>query len=231
MARLLYDLAGAHPDFRFSPYCWRSKLALAHKGLDVETVPWRFMDKDRIAFSGQGRVPVLVDGDEVVSDSWRIALYLESTYPDAPALFGGPQAQALARFINGWADGVQLPGLTRLVLADIPATLHEGDLPYFHSSREQRLGMSLAAACADRDTRVQEFRASLIPVRMALKNQPFLCGDAPAYADYIVFGGFQWARCVSDFPVLADDDAVGLWLERMLETAGPAARRMPALRA
>ena len=62
MAIKLYDLAGAEPDRRFSPYCWRTRMALAHKGLEVETIPWRFTEKDAIAFSGQGRVPVLIDG-------------------------------------------------------------------------------------------------------------------------------------------------------------------------
>ena len=64
----LYDLAGAEPERRFSPYCWRAKLALAHKGLPFDTTSWRFTDKDVIAFSGQGQVPVLVDGDRVVFD-------------------------------------------------------------------------------------------------------------------------------------------------------------------
>ena len=66
MALQLYDLAGAEPERRFSPYCWRTKLALMHKGLAFETIPWRFAEKDAIAFSGQGRVPVLVDGDRAV---------------------------------------------------------------------------------------------------------------------------------------------------------------------
>ena len=35
MAMRLYDLAGADPNLRFSPYCWRAKFALAHKGLAV----------------------------------------------------------------------------------------------------------------------------------------------------------------------------------------------------
>src|SRR6266446_7829836 len=60
MAIKLYDLAGAETDRRFSPYCWRARMALAHKGLEVETIPWRFAEKDAIAFSGQGRVPVLI---------------------------------------------------------------------------------------------------------------------------------------------------------------------------
>ena len=44
MPIILHDLAGADPALRFSPYCWRTKLALAHKGLAVTTLPWRFRD-------------------------------------------------------------------------------------------------------------------------------------------------------------------------------------------
>ena len=58
MALRLYDLAGAELERRFSPYCWRIKLALMHKGLPFDTMPWRFTEKNAIAFSGQGRVPV-----------------------------------------------------------------------------------------------------------------------------------------------------------------------------
>src|ERR1700727_3267877 len=102
MSIVMHDLAGADPEIRFSPYCWRTRFALAHKGLPVETVPWRFTDKAAIAFSGQGRVPVIHDGESVVADSWAIAEYLEQSYP-APSLFGSATAQAHARFINGWA--------------------------------------------------------------------------------------------------------------------------------
>jgi glutathione S-transferase len=72
-----YDLAGAEMERRSSPYCWRTKVALMHKGLPFDTIPWRFNEKNAIAFSGQDRVPVLRDGDQVVSDSWTIAIYLE----------------------------------------------------------------------------------------------------------------------------------------------------------
>ena len=36
MAITLYDLAGAETDRRFSPFCWRTRMALAHKGLAFE---------------------------------------------------------------------------------------------------------------------------------------------------------------------------------------------------
>ena len=69
MALTLYDLAGADANRRFSPYCWRIRLAIGHKELPVETIPWRFTDKEMIAFSGQGRVPVLVDAGKALAGS------------------------------------------------------------------------------------------------------------------------------------------------------------------
>jgi len=53
----LYDLAAAEDDRRFSPYCWRIRMALAHKGLAVKTIAWRFTERDAIAFSGSERRP------------------------------------------------------------------------------------------------------------------------------------------------------------------------------
>src|SRR6478672_11567394 len=85
MTIVMHDLAGADPALRFSPYCWRARMALAHKGLAVETIPWRFTEKAALEFSGQGRVPVIRDGARVVSDSWAIVEYLEDTYPDRPS--------------------------------------------------------------------------------------------------------------------------------------------------
>lgn len=217
MAIVMHDLAGADPALRFSPYCWRIRMALAHKGLPVETVPWRFTEKDAIAFSGQGRVPVIRDGDTVVSDSWAIADYLERTYPDRPSLFGGPLGQVHARFINAWADSVLMGGITRLIVRDLLDVVDPKDRAYFRESREKRFGMTLEAVQEHREERVAEFRASLLPVRLVLSKQAWLGGDAPSYADYIVFGSFQWPRCASRFELLEKDDPVAAWRERALD--------------
>jgi glutathione S-transferase len=225
--RKLYDLAGAEPERRFSPYCWRTKLALAHKRLPVEAIPWRFSEKDAIAFSGQDRVPVLIDGERVVSDSWEIATYLEEVYPDRPSLFGAPAAIAVTRFVNAWADTVLVPGIVRLVVTDIDAHLHANDRAYFRQSREKRFGMRLEEVSADRDARIVPFRQSLEPMRVVLRAQPFLGGASAAYADYVVFGCFQWARCISAFPLLATDDPLHAWRERLLDAFDGLARRAP----
>jgi glutathione S-transferase len=220
MVIAMHDLAGADPALRFSPYCWRIRMALAHKGLAVETIPWRFTEKAALAFSGQGRVPVIRDGDTVVSDSWAIAEYLEDAYPDRPSLFGGPTGRAHARFINGWADGVMLGGIARLIVRDLLDVVDPKDRTYFRESREARFGMSLEAVQEGRETRVADFRASLLPVRLVLSKQAFLGGDTPSYADHIIFGSLQWPRCVSRFELLAADDPIAAWRERMLDLFG-----------
>jgi glutathione S-transferase len=47
-----YDLAAADPRIMFSPFCWRVRMALLHKGLDFTVVPWRFSDRSATAASG-----------------------------------------------------------------------------------------------------------------------------------------------------------------------------------
>ncbi|MDR0577027.1 MAG: glutathione S-transferase family protein [Candidatus Accumulibacter sp.] len=224
-SRLLYELAGEDASLRFSPYCWRSRMALLHKGLEFTTLPWRFTEKEAIAFSGQGQVPVLVDGETVVFDSWAIAEHLERAHPDAPSLFGGAAGQAVTRFVNEFTDTVVNAGLSRLLVSDIYPLLHEKDRAYFRASRERRFGKPLEEVTANRDADLARFRQSLDPFRRTLAHQPFLGGSAPLYADYILFGSLQWARCVSALEVLANDDALLAWRERLLDAFDGHARR------
>jgi len=212
----LYELAGADGSRLFSPYCWRIRLALLHKGLRFQSIPWRFTDKDVIAFSGQGRVPVLIDGKHTISDSWAIAEYLDAEYPSCPSLFGSDYSRALTRFIQSWTDEVVEMQVLRMIIVDIYEHLHEKDKAYFRRTREQHLGAPLESSMRDRDECLQAFRNSLAPLRMTFETQPFLGGDEPIYADYIAFSPFQWARCTSSFQLLLGSDPVAAWRNRML---------------
>ena len=160
---------------------------------------------------------MLVDGETTVGDSWAIAVYLEERYPDRPSLFGGPGGLAPTRFVNAWADATLNLGIVRLIVADILPLLHDKDKAYFRQTREQRFGMPLEAICADRESRLPAFRQTLDPLRVVLKRQPYLGGEQPTYADFIVLGSFQWARCVSSFELLAPDDSVAAWRTRLLD--------------
>jgi glutathione S-transferase len=225
MAIKLYDLAGENIERRFSPYCWRTKMALTHKGLEFETIPWRYADKPKIAFSGSERVPVMVDGDRTVADSLKIAEYLEDNYVERPSLFGGIHARAAARFVNSWADLVLHAALAPLLLIDVLEHLDPGDRAYFRESREQRCGMTLEAFAADTKGHIAALRNALEPLRVTLATQPFIGGDSPLYPDYIVFGSLQWARSVGKTRLLETTDPVEAWRERLLDAFGGFARK------
>lgn len=224
MSIILHDLAGADPDLRFSPYCWRTRFALAHKGLEVETIPWRFSEKAALAFSGQDRVPVIRDGDRIVFDSWTIAEYLDDHYP-TPTLFGGDGGRAHARFINAWADAILVAGIAPLIVPDLVDIVAPQDRAYFRTSREARFGMTLESLRATRDERLPAFQASLTPLRMTLRRQPWLGGDQPSYADFIVGGTLMWPRCASRFPVIAPEDSLSEWFTRLLDLFGGLGRK------
>ena len=228
MAITMYDLCGAEAERRFSPFCWRARMALAHKGLQVDTVPWRFTEKDKLPQPNAGRVPVIIDDGRVVHDSTAIADYLEEHYPDRPSLYGGEVGRGLARFVQNWTETVLQPGLIRLVLLDIHRHLGPADQTYFRADREKRFNATLEDVVKDREARLPAFRASLDPLRRTVERQPFVSGNASAYADYIVFGAFQWARAISEFELLAADDPVRAWRGRVLGLFGGLAGRAPA---
>jgi glutathione S-transferase len=69
----------------FSTNVERVALALAHKGLAVESVVIDYADRSPvIEVSGQPLVPVIVDDGRVVADSTTVLRYLEETRPDPP---------------------------------------------------------------------------------------------------------------------------------------------------
>ena len=220
----MYDLAGANPDVRFSPFCWRTRMALAHKRLDVHSIPWRFVEKDKIAFSGQALVPVIRDGDNVVSDSWAIAEYLDATYPEQPKLMDGAQGKALANFARHYAQTMINPVALKAVLLDIYKCIDEGDKAYFRETREKRVGMTLEAFTATPQASLAAMKTAAAPLRAVVQSQPFVHGDRPAFGDYCIFGTFMWARNVSSVKLLEEDDPVHAWRERMLDLFGGLAR-------
>ncbi|MSP67924.1 MAG: glutathione S-transferase family protein [Alphaproteobacteria bacterium] len=227
MAITLYELV-AREDRRLSPFCWRTRMALKHKGLEATIEPISYSNKERIKFSGQDRVPILVDGKTVVTDSWRIAGYLEDTYPKQPSLFGGASARGEALFINRWADANLNPAIIRLIVREMYDLVLPEDRDYFVRSREARFGMPLDQLHATRDQHWDAFERALLPIRQVVSEQPYICGTAPGYGDYIVFGSLQWPRLMAATELLKRDDPVYAWRERMLGLFDGYGRSAPA---
>ncbi len=228
MTILLYELAGRDAGRPFSPHCWKTVMSLAHKGLDFERRSVPFTQVGGVEGGASRTVPILRDGDRVVSDSFAIAVYLDEAYPDRPSLFGGPGGVATARFMERWSQLTLHSYLGAAALLDIHALLAPTDQAYFRDSREKRFGKSLEEVPVDREQKLGAFRAALEPLRSTLTYQPFVGGQTPLFADYIVFGALQWARIASPFQVLAEDDPVAGWFGRCLDLHDGIGRRVAA---
>ena len=215
--RQLYELCGENRDVRFSPYCWRVRLMLDHKGLDYDTVPITFIEKQPLENASSRTVPVLNDDGTWVKDSFEIALYLDDTYPDSP-LFGDGIARAQAVVLNDWVNSTIARGIFPMIVADIHRQLDPKNAAYFRETREKFLGCTLEDAQGTRAERLAPFRVSLSPLRAALKRGDWLAGEAPGWLDYAVFGTFVWSHMVSDIELLEKDDILHAWRERMFDT-------------
>ncbi len=85
----------------------RVTLALAHKGLEFETVSLDPADRAPVrALSGQDLVPVLVDGERVVADSTAILRHLEERFPEPPLFPAGAAARAEVDVFVDWFNRV-----------------------------------------------------------------------------------------------------------------------------
>jgi glutathione S-transferase len=226
----LYELKGRN-ERRYSLFSWRTRMALRHKGLEFETRPVRLSDKTAIEFSGGKTVPVLrdqIDGkdDVVVRDSWKIAEYLEQRYPDAP-LFGGEIGHGVTQAFNTWVDRAVVPAMLQVIAADIHERVDPGDEDYFRQTMEKVLRMTLEESRAKREASVQRLGSLLAPIGGAFKRQAYMGGASPAYADYILFSVFQWARVMSPQELLAPEDPLCQWRERVLDLFNGFARNVP----
>ena len=193
-----YHLAnadGAH----FSPHAWRTTMAFAHKGLQHESRGVAFTEIGTICDGERKIVPTIEDGEQVLSDSWAIALHLEDSVTSGRSLFGGEKGKAHALFINNWASFGLQPLLLQIMILELFERLQDRDKAYFRESREKRFGRSLEDHAALADDAKQRLPAMLAPLSMTLNSQAWLGGDVPSYADYIALGAFQWVRTSSNF--------------------------------
>ena len=95
-------------------------MAIAHKRLPVEIIPWRMIEKDKIVSANSITVPVVVDGTSVVADSWAIAEYLDRAHPEHP-LFDSAQARAYCLWIHHWTERIVHPLIVPQAILEPPA--------------------------------------------------------------------------------------------------------------
>ena len=180
---------------RFSTNVERVALALAHKSLEVESVEITYDDRSPVEeVSGQGLVPVLVDGDEVIADSVRILRHLEANWPDPPLFPRDGARRAELDVFLGWFNEVW----------KVPPNAMETELE--RDEPDQRLVEDLS----------RRMRASLDLFEQLLDGRDHLLGDDFSAADCAAFPFLKYAKVRDP----ADDELFHRILEAHLQLGG-----------
>jgi glutathione S-transferase len=217
----LYDLILAS-GITLSPFVWRVKLAILHKGFKLNAVPTSYMQIKTILDGSHTRLPVIVDGETVVSDSLAIADYLDRAYPDRPSLFRSPGERNFALFLDGWMfQNVVRHWFSCYCLDQVHLSCPE-DVEYIRESRERLFlqGRPMEEVVADREQRLMAVRPNLEPLRMLLKDTRWFAGDEPDHIDYLMLSHFLWCASLATFPPLARDDPLFDWINRGFDLFG-----------
>jgi maleylacetoacetate isomerase len=102
---------------------YRARIALALKGLSAEIIPVNLLTSEQQgeayrSVNPQMRVPTLIDGERVITQSLAIIEYLDEVYPDVPLLPQAPEERARVR------------ELSLAVATDITPPINLGPLQY-----------------------------------------------------------------------------------------------------
>ncbi len=194
---------------RWSTNVERVALALAHKGLEVESVVIDYADRSVVEeASGQGLVPVIDDEGRIVADSAAILEYLEGAYPEPPLYPADLVRRAEVRLFIDWFNRVW-------------------------KVAPNELEAELAAASPDRDRAAAlagEIAAHLDVFDELLAGRAHLMGDDFSAADCVAFPFLKYAlwcdpdddelfhRVLDDYQRLEDRHArLDAWLRKVNE--------------
>ena len=217
----LYDLV-VESGCTISPFVWRAKYAIAHKGFEIESVPVSFTGIPKILNGQYTRLPVIDDQGVLVSDSIAIADYLDRTYPERPALFASAGERNLTLFFDGWLWRDVIHRMFSCYVLDNVEMAMAEDRDYLRESRERLFfgGRKLAEVVAGREERIPAIRESLQPLRVALAKTPWLGGARPGYVDYCALSCFLWAASINTMPPLERHDPLFDWINRGFDLYG-----------
>lgn len=190
--------------FELSQYSEKVRLILDYKGLEyrkIEVAPG-IGQVDLFRMTGQRKVPVLKDGNQIVADSTEIAKYLDRQYPNRPLIPTDPKQRGLCLLMEEWADesiGIKSrkvlfeaisqdqtlrKSLLPTTTPDIVRNLVEG-VP---SDVLKVLGFGVGYGPDAVKSATADLKQDLEALCLLLSDSPYLVGDQPTLADLAVAG-------------------------------------------
>ncbi|KAH9480845.1 Glutathione S-transferase-like protein ustS [Psilocybe cubensis] len=157
MAIVLYDLASTSPGYSMSTNTWKIRYCLNYKGIPFSTEWVEFPDISGL-YERLGVTPTLKRSDgtplctvpmiydsttkKYVSDSIRIAEYLESQYPQTPSVFPSNTGGLIQAFAEATRSYLTLPA-RELLIWTIFVKLNPPSAAYFRNQTEVAIGKTM----------------------------------------------------------------------------------------
>lgn len=196
----MYTLIGS-PTSRAFRVLW----LLEELGLDYDLQKTQPRSETVLAHNPAGKIPVLLEDGEAITDSVAIMQYLA----DKHGGFTHPP---------GTLQRARQDAVTQL-LCD------EFDAPLWCDTRNRFINPEDHRAPAIRDVLLWEFPRAVTGLETRLGDQDYLAGDVPTVADILAVHCLNWAQ-ISKFPV--ESEALQSYQTRM--RARPAYLRVSAMR-
>jgi glutathione S-transferase len=201
--------------FSYSPFAAKVRVCLKLKQLECELVEVPYTQRgELVKVSGGVGVPVLVDGEAVVTDSPRITAYLETK--GGPSLREHPLAPVLEQWADNWLEETAFrlacPGLEERMGRD----QGEEARLMFRLVKERRYGAGCIGQWrADQAKYSAETKALLSPILEAVRATGFVLGTSPSLADAAVVGQLHMVEAAVPGWVKAQVPALASWFERL----------------
>ncbi|NEN96963.1 MAG: glutathione S-transferase family protein [Moorea sp. SIO3I7] len=190
--------------FELSQYSEKVRLILDYKELDyrkIEVTPG-VGQLELFQLSGQSKVPVLKDGDTVISDSTAIAMYLDRKYPDKPIIPSDPKERGLCLLIEEWADESigtksrkvvygalsQNPDFRKSVLPNQTPDVLKTVVGSVPSEFLDILGFGVGCGTDAVKEAKDGLKQDLEALSLLLLDSPYLVSNSPCLADFAVAG-------------------------------------------
>lgn len=182
----------------------RAVWALEETGADYEIVPVALMrgegrQPDYLAINPGGKVPTLVDGDSVITESGAIVTYLGEKFPESgllPAL-GTPERGQFHRWSYFCMTELEQPLWTM--------AKHSFALPEKYRVDEVK------------PTAAWEFRVACKVLSKGLGDNDYVLGDTFYGVDILVFHSLRWASFAG---LELEQDNLNAYLERLRSHPG-----------
>ena len=190
--------------FELSQYSEKVRLILDYKGLPyrkIQVIPG-IGQVELFQMTGQRKVPVLKDGNQIVADSTEIAKYLDRKYPERPLIPTDPKQRGLCLLIEEWADesiGIksrkvlfgalsQDQNLRKSLLPNTTPDIVRSLVEVVPTDLLKVLGFGVGYGPDAVKSATADLKQDLEALCLLLSDSPYLVGDQPTLADLAVAG-------------------------------------------